>query len=217
MKKLFCAVLLSFAVFASVFAEKSKILSVGVTVPFVDTTAEWENDFADDHEKGKGFGLNFSLRAVNENRISVLFEFDGDYIKFDDMDGLDVALLFGAGFNLSPSDSWKIILSGVVGVDLLGRDETNKAYKTDEDGSESSYDVDNIISLTNFLVGADLYISKRFKTSFGIFAQCTVGVGAGTAINETSWRLSRVNYSESVDGEGEIFFVMPKLGLCWNY
>ena len=40
MKKLLCAVLLSFALFASVFAEKAKILSVGVTVPFADTTAE---------------------------------------------------------------------------------------------------------------------------------------------------------------------------------
>jgi len=71
MKKLFCAALFSLAFCASIFAEKSKILSVGVTVPFADTTAEWENDFSDDHEKGKGLGLNFSLRAVNEKRISV--------------------------------------------------------------------------------------------------------------------------------------------------
>lgn len=214
MKKLFCAVLLSFALFASVFAEKAKILSVGVAVPFADTTAEWENDFTDDHEKGKGFGLNFSLRAVNENRISVLFEFDADYIKLDDMDGLDIAFWFGAGVNLASSDSWKIILSGVVGLDLLSRDETRTVHDSDRN---KNYDVDNVISFTDFMVGADLYFCKRFKTSFGIFAQCTVGVGAGTAMNEISWKFSHVTHSESVDGDSEIFIVRPKLGLCWNY
>ena len=214
MKKLFCAVLLSFALCASVFAEKAKILSVGVAVPFADTTAEWENDFADDHEKGKGFGLNFSLRAVNENRISVLFEFDADYIKLDDMDGLDIAFWFGAGVNLASSDSWKIILSGVVALDLLSRDETRTVHDSDRN---KNYDVDNVISFTDFMVGADLYFCKRFKTSFGIFAQCTVGVGAGTAMNEISWKVSHVTHSESVDGDSEIFIVRPKLGLCWNY
>lgn len=212
MKKNLALAFVFFASVSCIFADWTKIISAGVDIPFVSTTVEWDNDNGTDHETGKGFNLDGQFRLVKDNGFSFMWDFDAGYIDVGGDDGADCALIFGVGANLADSDDMKVILSGIIGVDAI-----SLSYSSDYVYSGYSYDLDVGLTIANFMIGADLYISKKLSKVFGVFAQCTAGVGVGGATCELSLKRNGIKASSSIDGTSEIAIFKPKFGFCWTF
>ncbi len=208
MKRL-SALLILFAGFTScLFADWTKIVAAGVSIPIVNTTIEWEDNIGSDHEKGNGFNIDGQFRLVKDTNFAFMWDLDAGYVNIGDTDGIDFSLYFGIGKNFTQDPSKKIILSGVVGVDAdYLFDETKVGTTT----------IERSIELDNVMIGADFFVSTKLSKSFGIFAQCTATVGVGGAFAKTTSKIGGVKTENSIDGVSEIFILRPRFGFSWTF
>ncbi len=216
MKKLLVAAAVFAVAAGSAFADWTRVISAGLSVPSIKTTAELESDGgASDSFTADGFGINLDgqFRLIKDNGFSFMWDFDMGYTNInevkkiydDDLVGFNFGLLFGVGKNFSNNPARKFILSGVVGFDALGFGYSE---------SVGSVDTTWVCAEVNALIGADFYFNQKINDTFGFFASCTAVVGAGTA----GWE-SEVNdkTTNNYDGSSQIFTFVPKVGVCWTF
>lgn len=195
---------------ACAFADWSRIISAGISVPFQNTTFDWEEDYGTEHETGYGIGLDGQFRTVKDNGLSLMCDIDAGYANIGDIEGARSGLFIGAGYNFSKNESYKIIFSGVAGAEQITLSDSDSFVW-------NGHDIDDDTDFTDLIIGADLYLSKQVSDSFGFFAQCTVGLGIGVAEKKFSFEKGDSTFSRSFEGTGDIFIVKPKAGVCWTF
>ena len=74
---------------AAVFAEWTKVVCAGGDGVFSRNRIEWEDDFADSSwENAAGGGIEGQLRLVKKDGLSFMFDFSGDFLRWEDAKGL---------------------------------------------------------------------------------------------------------------------------------
>ncbi len=192
------------------FADWSRIISAGVSVPFQSTTFDWKEDYDSEHETGYGIGLDGQFRFVKDNGLSLVCDADAGYAKIGDVEGVSIGLMIGAGYNFSKDENSKIILSGIAEVEQITLSDTDAFVW-------NGRKIDDDTDFTNLIFGADLYLSRKVSNHFGFFAQCIVGLGIGMSEKEFSFEEGDSTFSRSFEGSSEIFIVKPKAGVCWTF
>lgn len=196
---------------AAVFAEWTKVVCAGGDGVFSRNRIEWEDDFADSSwENAAGGGIEGQLRLVKKDGLSFMFDFSGDFLRWEDAKGLGGTFLFGVGKDFMKAENNRLILSGVAGLNESSLTESN-AF------TSNGYDVDIDSELRGFIIGADLFFSRNLTENFGLFAQCTAGFGIGGIKQEYNFEKDDDDFSRSEHGLCTGFFVTPKIGVCWNF
>lgn len=210
MKKKLTVLILAVFAAAGAFADWSKVVSAGLEVPYLSTTVDWDEDYDSDHWAEPGLGIDGQVRLVKDNGLSFLLDLDAGYVDFGDIEGSDCGLIFGVGMNFSKSQKFKVILSGVVGIETLTLVDCDSFVW-------NGHDIDDDSTLVNLVAGGDLYLNMKLSESFGLFAQCTVTAGIGACEKELSYEKGDSTYSRTFGGIGELFVCKPKFGVCWTF
>lgn len=210
MKKKLTVLILAVFAAAGAFADWSKVVSAGLEVPYLSTTVDWDEDYDSDHWAEPGLGIDGQVRLVKDNGLSFLLDLDAGYVDFGDIEGSDCGLIFGVGMNFSKSQKFKVILSGVVGIETLTLVDCDSFVW-------NGHDIDDDSTLVNLVAGGDLYLNMKLSENFGLFAQCTVTAGIGACEKELSYEKGDSTYSRTFGGIGELFVCKPKFGVCWTF
>ena len=129
--------------------------------------------------------------------------------------GFFTNIAIGAGYALINDESLTVALTGMLGADIA-------SYS--DNGTENGRDYELTQGVVMFSVGADVYLSYRLKSNFGIFAN--VGVrwlpfGRLFGNKEYSWKVGNTKHTETYefndkDANGFIR-ISPTLGIVWNF
>lgn len=225
MKKIIAVVAILFAATCSVFADWER--SVGAGLEFdVFRDKIFVDDLDDPVLDGTGVLLDAQFRMFKKNsKLSLMGDFNLGVVKVDGTYGGYSSLVAGVGANFSKSKNLKLVLSGIVGAEAMKFDYEETVYDFVFGYEKDTGDV----LITNFVLGADFYVSYKLTDHLALFGEATtkVGIGAGEFnLNQDAYivipgygRTLTIPYSASYNDSGLSTGInfSPKIGVCWYF